>query len=62
MKGARRARALSFCHAFLQRLLTWSSNFRCLSIIIPRSTSFTFDSMKVSSIVTMDGCLQLKRR
>ena len=37
MKGARRERALSFWHAFLQRLLTWSSNFKFLSIVIPKA-------------------------
>ena len=61
MKEARRTRALSFWHAFLQRLLTCSSNFKSLSIVIPRSTSFIFDSMEESSISAVDGSLQLKR-
>ena len=52
MKGARQARALSFWHAFLQRLLTWSS----------RSIPFVFDSVEESSINAVDGSLQLKRR
>ena len=40
MKGARRTRASSFWHTFLQRLVTWSSNSKSLSIAIPRSISF----------------------
>ena len=61
MKEARRTRALSFWHAFLQRLLTCSSNFKSLSIVIPRSISFVFDSMEEPSISAVDGSLQLKR-
>ena len=34
MKGVRRTKALSFWHAFLQRLLTCSSNFKSLSVVI----------------------------
>ena len=37
MKGASRARALSFWHAFLQRLLTRWSSFKSLSVVIPRT-------------------------
>ena len=60
--NARRTRALSFWHAFLQRLLTWSSNFKSLSIVIPRSTFFVFVSMEQPSVASVDGSLQLKRR
>ena len=60
MKGARQTRALSFCHAFLQRLLTWSSNLKSLPIVIPRS--YLFDSMEEPLISAVDGLLQLKRR
>ena len=60
MKGARRTRALSFWHDFLQRLLTCSSNFKSLSIAIPRSISFVFDSMEEPSISAVDGSVQLK--
>ena len=35
IKAARRDRALVLWHTFLQRLLTWSSNFKFLSIVIP---------------------------
>ena len=59
MEVARRERALSFWHALLQRLLTWRSNFEFLSIVIPRSTSFMFDSIEQPSITTVDGSLQL---
>ena len=61
VKDARRTRALSFWHAFLQRLLTCSSNFKSLSIVIPRSISFVFDSMEEPSISAVDGSLQLNR-
>ena len=37
MKGARRERALSFWHVFLERLLTWLSNFKFLSIAMPKA-------------------------
>ena len=60
--GARRARVLSFLHAFLQKLLTWLSNFKFLSIAIARSTSFVFFSMGEPSITSVDGSLQLRRR
>ena len=60
--GARRARVLSFLHAFLQKLLTWLSNFKFLSIAIARSTSFVFSSMEESSITSVDGSLQPRRR
>ena len=68
MKGARQATALSFWHAFLLWLLTWSSNFKSLSIVttiailIPNCYSFfVFDSMGEPSISAVDGSLQLKR-
>ena len=61
MKGARWTRALSIWHAFLQRLLTCSSNFKSLSIVFPRSISFVFDWMEEPSISAVDVSLQLKR-
>ena len=62
MKSVKQESALSFWHAFLPKLLTWSSNFKFLSIVIPRSTSFMFDSLEQLSITTVDGSPQLKRR
>ena len=38
MKDATREKAFSFWHTFLQRLWTWSSSFRFMSIVIPRRT------------------------
>ena len=62
-KGARRDRELTFLHAFLRRLLSWSSNLKFLFIIIiPRSTSSMLDSMEQPSITTVYGSLQLKER
>ena len=46
MKCVRPAKALSFWPAFFLRLLTESSNFKSLSVVIPRNISFVFDSMK----------------
>ena len=62
MYGAKRARALSFWYAFLQRLLTWSSNCKALSIVILRGTSFVFVSVEEPSVTSVDGSLQFKRR
>ena len=62
MYGARQVRALNFWHGFLQRLVTWSSNFKPLSIVIPRRTSYVFVSMEDLSITSVDRSLQLKRR
>ena len=53
MKGAKRARSLSFWFVFLQRLLAWSPNFKSQSIFIPTSISFVFDSV--------EGSLQLRK-
>ena len=60
MKRARRTWALSFWHALSQRLLTCSSTSKSLSIVIPKSISFLFDSMEEPSISAVDGSLQLK--
>ena len=62
MKGAIRARALSFSQDFLQRLFTRSSNINSLSIVIPRSTLFILESMEKPSINGVDIPLQLIRR
>ena len=58
-KGARRARALSFWHAFFQRLLTCSLSFQSPTIVILRSIPFVFDSVEEPSMSVVDGSLQL---
>ena len=62
MKCARLERPLRFWHVLLQKLLTWSSSFKFLFIVIPGNTSFLFDSMEEPSITTVDGSLKLQRR
>ena len=53
-------RVLSSWHVFLQRLLTSSWNFKSLSIVIPRSISFVFDSMEGPSISAVEVHCNLK--
>ena len=43
---------------FFTEILTCSSDFKSLSIVIPRSISFVFDSMEEPSISAVDGSLQ----
>ena len=59
--GARWGWASSFWYAFLQRLLTPSSNFKSLSTVIPRSTYFVFVSMEEPSAKSVDSSSQLQR-
>ena len=53
-------KSIRFLTCFFTEILTCSSDFKSLSIVIPRSISFVFDSMEEPSISAVDGSLQLK--
>lgn len=57
MKGVTCEKALSFWHIFLQRLWTWSSSFKFMSIVNRRRT-FMLDSME-QTLITTELLLQM---
>ena len=56
------AKAFSFCLAFLQWDLTWSSNVSLLLIPIRRSYSHLLLEMAITSILTRISCVEFERR
>ena len=56
------AKAFSFCLAFLQWDLTWSSNVSLLLIPIRRSYSHLPLEMAITSILTRISCVEFERR
>ena len=57
-----RQRALSFWHVIFIKVIDMVINFKSLSIVFPRKTSFIFVSIEEPSINSVDSSLQLKRR